>query len=152
MGLYTLRYNVKCCNFQNGVSQVHGALLAWLHKTVELPGATLEVRVRTSGSGSCEALNPDPNKGPVQSICMNLNLNIGSGACANPVRHVHGPDRGQSSQQAQVPQIQSGVREKGGSQQSGLTSHDYSNDGHAASPPPPLMHLLPHQTLTPHLW
>ncbi|KAI0266025.1 hypothetical protein BGY98DRAFT_1191560 [Russula aff. rugulosa BPL654] len=37
----------------------------------------------------------------------------------------------------QVPQIQSGAREKGGSQQSGLTSHDCSNDGHAASPPTP---------------
>jgi hypothetical protein len=66
-------------------------------QAVELSDATLEVRVRTSGSGSCEPLNLDLNKGPVQSICMNLNPNIGSGACANPVRHVRGPDRGQSS-------------------------------------------------------
>ena len=56
-----------------------------------------EVRVRTSGSGSCKMSDPDPSKGSGPAIFMNLNPNLGSGSCANPVRRVREPDRGQST-------------------------------------------------------
>jgi hypothetical protein len=42
-------------------------------------------------------LNPDPSKGSGPAICMNPDLNIGSGSCVNPVHGVREPDRGQSS-------------------------------------------------------
>jgi len=44
--------------------------------------------------------DPDPSKGSGPDIFMNLNLNIGSGPCVNPVRRVREPDRGQSTSSA----------------------------------------------------
>jgi len=55
-----------------------------------------EVRVRTSGSGSCKMSDPDPSKGSGPVIFTNLNPNLGFGPCVNPVRRVREPDRGQS--------------------------------------------------------
>jgi hypothetical protein len=59
-----------------------------------------EVRVRTPGSGSPKVVEPGPQLrfGPARD--MNLNLNIGSGSCANLVQQVREPDHGQSTSEA----------------------------------------------------
>jgi hypothetical protein len=65
-------------------------------RTLSLGGKRLEVQVRTLGPGSCKVLNLDTSEGLGPAIYMNLNLNIGSSSCVNPVRHVRGPDHSQS--------------------------------------------------------
>ena len=61
------------------------------------PLLKFQVRVRTSGPGPPNLLNPDPQVrfGPLRWV--NPNLNIGSGSGANPVHQVHEPDHGQSN-------------------------------------------------------
>jgi hypothetical protein len=57
---------------------------------------TLEVWVRTSGSGLAKVLNPDPTWGSSPARYMNPNPNLGSSSGSNLVQKVCEPDHGQS--------------------------------------------------------